>query len=151
MSPNQKAARFNLTVVVVTLLLFLIAVQLLASYGNRSWIEAAAPASGVFGLLGLLSCARLYYRPVGGRLAMMDERDKFIEERARIIGFTVFWLVWVFGSMLSWALLRYGAGRETIPVDALPLLVLGGFVVFVISQSIAILAQYGRSAHRDES
>jgi len=82
---------------------------------------------------------------------MMDERDKFIEERSRFIGFVVFWLVWVFGSIISRAFLRYGEGRETIPIDALPVLVVAGFLVFVVSQSIAILAQYGGSAGNEKA
>jgi hypothetical protein len=149
MSPNQKAARFTLTIVGATLLLYLIAVPSLAWIFGRSLIEAAAPACGVFGLLGLTALARFYYRPVSGRPAMMDERDKLIEERSRFIGLNVFWVVWVLGSVAAWALLRYAAGRITIPVETLPILALAGWLVFLLAQSIAILAQYGWNSHDD--
>jgi hypothetical protein len=147
MSPNQKAARLNLTVIGVTLLAYLITVQLLAWSFGHPWFAVTGPASGVFGLFGLTGFARFYYRSVPGRSAMMDERDRLIEERSRFIGFTTFWVVWVIGSVGAWAALRYVAGRETISVDTLPMLVLAGWLVFLLAQSIAILTQYGRSGH----
>jgi len=149
MSPNQRAARLTLAVIGVTLLLYMTAVPLLAWCFHQPLIMAAGPASGVFGLLGLIGLGRRYYQPVVGQTTMMDERDKRIEERSRIIGFSVFWVVWVIGSVGAWALLRYVANCETIPVETLPMLVVAGFLVFMMVQSVSILAQYGWSGHND--
>jgi hypothetical protein len=151
MSPNQKVARLNLAIAAATLLGYLVAVQLLAWSLDRPWLAVAGPACGVFGLLGLTGLGRLYYRPMSGQPPMVDERDKLIEERSRFIAFNVSWLVWVIGSVGAWALLRYVAGRETIPVDVLPILVVAGFLVFLLTQSLAVLAHYGWSARDDEA
>jgi uncharacterized membrane protein len=39
--------------------------------------------------------------------------------------------------------------HTTVPVDVLPLLVLAGWIVYTVTQSIAILVQYKRSASND--
>jgi hypothetical protein len=146
MSPNQKAAWTNLAIVALTLGAFLVAVPLLAWWRQEPWTQALGNGLGMCGLLGFIGFSRLYYKPVHGRPPLLDERDKQIEQRSRFIAFSVFWVVWVFGSVGAWAVLRR-TGWETVPVDILPVTVWIGGVIFVLAQSVAILVQYGRSSN----
>jgi hypothetical protein len=48
-----------------------------------------------------------------------------------------------------WATFFYIRHQADVPVVFLPALVWGGFIVYTITQSIAILVQYRRSASDD--
>jgi hypothetical protein len=48
-----------------------------------------------------------------------------------------------------WAVLSYVRHQTTLPVGFLPGMVIAGMVVFTVTQSIAILVQYKRSANDD--
>ncbi len=79
----------------------------------------------------------------------MDERDEFILRKANLAGLWTFWELFVAASMITWGVIRYVKHQETVSVDVLPILVLGGWIAFMFTQSIATLIQYGRS--RDEA
>lgn len=132
MSRLQKHACFNLAVVTLSLIAFLVLLSL----------TALRPAVAAFGLMGLLGFGHLFYRVRPGDAdVVLDERDRFFHARASLLAYKLFWLVWVAGSMGLWF-----AYRETgsVSVDVVPLTVLGGWVVFVLLQSATTLIQYGR-------
>lgn len=100
------------------------------------------PAQGVFGLLGLGGFQPLLYRKRGQEV-VWDERDTLINLRAVVAGYSVFWLVFTLGTMGLWAAVYYG-GHSTVSVHVLPRLLMGGFLVFVLTRAVAIVVQYRR-------
>jgi len=144
LAPLQKLAWFNLIVFVCTGARYLIAVPLLAGYFHRTLAFASLPSLGIFGLCGLwgfgaLICDR----------RKLDERESLINQKAMMTGAALFWQVFVLSCMGVWAVCFYILHRPEVPVVLLPALVWGGFVVYNVTQAIAILVQYKRSAADD--
>ncbi len=135
---QQKAAWFNLTVFTAAVV----------TYGALAAVIGPTRAMAASGLCGLWGLSGLYCRRRPGAV-VLDERDRLINLRAQLAGLWVFWELFVAGCMIIWALRRYYWREATISIDALPLLVIGGLIVFVVTHSIAVLVQYGRS-HGDE-
>lgn len=149
MHPQQKVAWFTLIVVGATLVLYAVAVPTMSWWFHRTLAEAAGPATGVFGLIGLTGFARKFYRaPKGGPLGKepaMDERDWMLSKQAWGAGMAIFWLVFVLGGMGVWAWLSYAQKEQqiTVPVDIFPGIILASWIVFALAQSLAILHFYG--------
>jgi hypothetical protein len=140
MVPQQKLAWFNLAVFGVAALIYL-----------GLWpVVGAKPAMAAIAVCGFWGLAPLFFRKRRLGNVVLDERDQLISLRAQLAGLWVFWECLVLGCVGGWAVLRYVQHRETITVEVLPLLVFGGFTVFTVTQSVAILVQYGRS-RRDEN
>lgn len=129
MCQTQKAALFNLIIVVLTL----VTVLALYPFLGRG-------AAGGFGLSGLLGFSPLFFRRRRGQV-LADERDQLIQRRSTIIGYSVFWLAFVASAML--ALVFYG-GNGAVPVLVLVNAVWLGLLLFIGVQAVATLAQYGR-------
>jgi hypothetical protein len=152
MHPQQKAAWFTLIVVGATLVIYSAAVPTLSWWFHRSLSEAAIPALGLFGLLGLTGFARVFYRgPTGGPLGkepIMDERDRLLSTQAWSTGMAIFWIAFVFAGMAAWAWLRYARdlGRITVPVEIFPGIIGAGYIIFAVADSLAILHSYGWKA-----
>ncbi len=136
MNIHQKVARFNIAVFFAALALYSVLVPLIG----------AIPALGAYGVLGLWGLGFFYYRrPKRG--VLIDERDQLISIRAQVAGLYIFWEFFVAACMITWVVLRYFYHSDTVSVEVLPLMVVGGMAVFILSYSIAILFQYrtGRS------
>ncbi len=132
MSYHEKQAWFNLAVVGLAMATFFV---LLPLFGVQR-------ALGAFGWLGLLGLSPLFYRAKKGNSQVVsDERDYLIQSKAGLIAYSVFWMVFVGGSMGVWALYR---DHGYISVDILPVFPLVGWVVLTLVQSVATLVQYGR-------
>jgi hypothetical protein len=154
MNVQVKHARFNLLVCGVTFFLtaaaYLLLLHLIGPRGSSG-------AFGFLGLLGLLGFAPLFYRKKPGAPGvLMDERDVQIRVRVDSIAWCVVWLYWGVVCMGIWFAVVLWRGLEAIettavPVFWFPLMYGGGFVVYVIIWSVAILAQYGISddTHED--
>jgi hypothetical protein len=139
MNVQQKVAWFNIAVFVAAL----------ALYGALIPLIGPIPALGAYGVLGLWGLVLLFYRrPKIG--VLIDERDQLVNARAQVAGFWIFWEFFVVVCMITWAVLRYIYHRNTVSVEVIPLMVVGGMAVFVLSYSIAILFQY-RTGRRHES
>jgi len=144
LAPLQRFAWFDLIVFAGTLGLYLMAVPLLAWHRHLTFAAAALPALGMFGLCGLWG-----FGPLICDRRKLDERESLINQRAAVLGMTLFWEVFVLSCMGLWADLSYLRHQDTVPIWFLPSLVAAGAVVFYITQSIAILVQYKRSAADD--
>lgn len=146
LSPLQKMAWFNLIVFAGAVVVYLVAVLVLAFVGNVPLDKAALPALGVFGLCGVWGFGGTFLRDrKTKKKRLLDERDQLIYRRAINAGWTVFWGVFVLVCMGIWGVIRYVKGRQTVPVDLLPGLVFLGMMVATVTQSVVILMQYGRS------
>ncbi len=135
---QQKVAWFNLAVLGAAVLTYVVLLPLIG----------ASRALGAFGICGLWGFGAFFHfcRREG---VLMDERDEFILRKANLAGLWTFWELFVAASMITWGVIRYVKHQETVSVDVLPILVLGGWIAFMFTQSIATLIQYGRS--RDEA
>ena len=144
LAPLQKRAWFNLIVFATTATLYSISVPLIAWHFHKTMSSASVPALGVFGLCGILGFSSF----ICNRRSL-DEREELIDRRATMLGMTLFWQVFVLSSMGVWAVFSYIRHQTTVPVGFFPFLVWVGFIVFSVTQSVAILVQYERSASND--
>lgn len=153
MHVQQKAAWFVLIVIGITVVLYGAAVPLFSWWFHRTMAEAAVPALGVFGLLGLTGLETLFYRAsrggVLGNEPAMDERDWMLLTRAWTAGMRTFWLLFCIAGMGTWAYLYYlrGVERVTVPVGILPWMLVVGSIVFMLTRSLATLHYYGWKAN----
>ena len=130
MTRYEKHAWFNLIVLAVTLVAFF-------CLGGASGMRSASAA---FGLLGLWGFGPLFFlikrRPSE---VITDERDEIIKKTASQQAFGVFWLFFVGACMSIWALnLKSGS----VNVDAFPLLVISGWMVFILTHATSTIIQY---------
>jgi hypothetical protein len=150
LAPLQRLAWFNLIVFAIAVALYLIAVPFFEWRFHMTLTRAALPSLGVFGVCGLWGLGNyfLYDRRRSAKVKL-DERETLICQRAGTIGVVLFWEVFVLLCIGVWAYLSYVRHQATVPVGFLPFLVMLGFVVYMVTQSIAILVQYKRSASDD--
>lgn len=153
MHVQQKAAWFVLIVIGGTLVLYGAAVPALSWWFHRTMADAAGPALGVFGLVGLTGFEPLFYRRNASQrnkpVATMDERDWLLSKKAWTAGMRIFWLTFCIAGMGTWAYLYYLRGLETVtvPVGIFPAMLYAGFVVFMLSRALATLHSYGWTAN----
>ena len=150
LAPLQRLAWFNLIVFAVAGALYLMAIPFFEWRLHMTLARAALPSLGVFGVCGLWGLGNyfLYDRKRRAKVKL-DEREELIYQRAGMIGVVLFWEVFVALCMGVWAYLSYVRHQATLPVGFLPLLVFAGMIVWQVTQSIAILVQYKRSAGDD--
>ena len=139
MTLQQKVAWFNLAVSAAAVLAYVALVPFLGT----------VPALGAFGICGLWGFSVLFYRSREGQV-VTDEREQVIAMRSQLAGLWIFWEVFVAACMITWAVVRYHYDRNVVPVDILPALVMGGLIVYEVTQSIAVLIQYRRRGRREE-
>lgn len=130
MSAIQKHAWFNLIVVLGTLLI------VGCLYPFLGW-----KAHGALGLMGLLGLGPVFYRK-HKREVVMDERDVLIQSRSTLIGYSVFWVVYVLVASLLVPLL-YGQ-KGSVPVSVVQLSVFYAMVLFLGVMSFATLIQHSK-------
>lgn len=137
MNRLQKIALYNIIVMVTALTLTVVAAAIAAYLKGLS---AACPALAMLGLLGFMGLSPILF---GGKPNKIDfdERDTSIQIKSTTIAYSVFWFLWVVGSIITWAIKRNSG--NSISVEVLPLMVLAGFLVVNFVQSIAILISYG--------
>ncbi len=111
-----------------------------AMYGFLAVFVGPIRAQAAFGLFGVAGLQPLLYRK-RGQAVLCDERDTQIAHRAVLAGYSVFWLAFTLGVMGLWATL-FCQGQSMISIDILPLLVMGGFVIFATARAVAIVVQY---------
>jgi hypothetical protein len=132
MSYQEKQARFNLAVLALTLSTFLVLLPFLG-------VQRSMAAFAWLGLLGFSPI--LYVMQKRNSQVVSDERDLMIQSRTWVIAYSVFWLVFVGGSMTLWAIYR---NQGYISVNILPMFPLVGWIVLTFVQSVATLSQYGQ-------
>ena len=137
MSPLQKFAWFNLTVIVVSLV---VVFSLMPFLGRAAY--------GGLGCLGALGFGPVFFRKKQGRV-LIDERDNLIQGRSLILSYTLFWVVFVLAAVMLSALL-YGQDGA-VPVPVVQMSAAWGWMLFYAALSIGILVQYWRGgAHAEQ-
>jgi hypothetical protein len=64
-------------------------------------------------------------------------------------GVVLFWQAWALSCMGVWAAFVYIRHRDVVPMTLLPILFFAGMIVYTVTQAIATLVQYKRSAADD--
>jgi hypothetical protein len=128
MTAVQKHAWFNLVVVVATMLVVLALIPI----GGRG-------ALGGFGFLGLLGFGPLFFRRKGGGV-VVDERDLEISRRSLIVGYSVFWVMFVAACV---SLPAFYGWSGSVPVVVAQSSVFVAWMLVVGVSSVATLIQYG--------
>ena len=143
MNRLQKIAWYKIIVIAVAGILTICTVAALNhSYGASH----ARGGLGCLGLLGFLGLADRLFRKSSNKTDF-DERDLSIQRKATVIAYSVFWVLWVVGSMMLWVIKKPGG---SITVEVLPLMVLAGMIIVTLVQSVAILIQYGWKENTNE-
>jgi hypothetical protein len=130
MSPLQKFAWFNLSVIVISLVLVL---SLMPLMGYASL--------GGLGCLGALGLGPFFFRKKPGQV-LLDERDNLIQGRSLIVAYSLFWVVFVIAAVYL-SVLLYGQ-EGAVPVPVVQMSVVWAFMFFYGAMSIGILIQYWR-------
>ncbi len=77
-----------------------------------------------------------------------DERDQLILIRATLAAYVVLWLYFIAACIYAWL---SAAPERSVSVNLMPMVIVGGIVMFLVVQSIATLIQYGRGNKGEES
>ena len=136
MNRFQKIAWFNLIVIAASLTFSGAAVGILAIMHG---MPTALGGLGFLGIAGLIGLSPILFRKKRGQLGF-DERDELIHKKAVLIAYSVFWVFFAAACMIPWLVLKTGA---KIPVVLLPVVLVGGFIIVQLVQSVAVLIQYG--------
>ena len=78
---------------------------------------------------------------------LFDERDNLIQKRATSTGYFGFWWYIVTACIIP---LWFIGPTGSLPAILLPIILLGGIIIFAIVQNIAILIQYGKGGKSHE-
>ncbi|MFC1793188.1 hypothetical protein ACFL3Q_06335 [Planctomycetota bacterium] len=84
----------------------------------------------------------------GKKKISFDERDELIHKKAVMTGYVVLWLYFVAACVIAWCIV---GPHGSISVNVMPLTLLGGLVIFTLSQGLASLIQYGRREKGEQS
>ena len=148
MHPQLRHAKFNLVIGALALAPTLVSFIIL---GSVFGFPTAFASFGFCGLLGLWGLGGWFYRKKSGETAVViDERDKWIRDRADLLAWRVVWLYWGLVCMGPWfwyALLHGQLETATINLTWLPLAYGGGMIVQVFCWSLAIVHQYREDSH----
>ena len=139
----QKIAWFNLAVIVVcTVSAAGLTIRLAFQYGFPS----AFGGTGLLGFACLIALGPALFRNKRGEIAF-DERDVNIERRAVRYGTTASYFYFVIVCIGTWLIVGFDS---QISAGVLPMLVVGGFLVVNIVQSVTTLVEYGRGCEKNE-
>ena len=155
MNRHEKIAWFNMVVISVSIVLYLILFfSLSTSYSLNVSLKISHAA---FALIGFIGLGPTLFKKKRGEPhntllydAELDERDMLIQRRAKLQGFSAFWIILVFSVMIAWVFLRFispdgtGAGpiSVTIDVDMFPLMLFPGFIIIMLADSLSTIIQY---------
>ena len=140
MVPQQKRAWFTLAVIALAAAVF---AALIPAVGVK-------PATGAFGLCGLLGLTPLLFRKQRDPSQVaLDERDVDILRKATLRGGMSSYLAFVIACMTVW-FVRMIQGEQTLSIHVLPAIVGCGAIVLLLVRAIATLVMYGRGGTRAE-
>jgi len=83
----------------------------------------------------------------GKKEVTFDERDQLIHKKAVMAAYAVLWIYFVAACVIAWCVV---GPQGSISVNVMPLTLLGGLVIFTLSQGLASLIQYGRGGKDGE-
>ncbi len=130
MSASQKHAWFDLAVISLSL------VSVGCLYPFVGW-----KAHGAIGLCGVLGLGPFFYRKRKGEV-VLDERSILIQQRSALLGYSVFWVVYVLAASLLSPFV-YGIDGS-VPVAIVQFSVFYAMVLFIGVMSLATLVQHFR-------
>ena len=171
MNRFEKIAWFNLAVITISLLLFLVLFSI--SRTTHPFDISLKRSFAAFALCGFCGLGPFLFKKKQGREdngidgsgtsdtvpydPELDERDMLIQRRALLHGFQSFWFIFVFFVMSVWVYLRYispsgtgdGPMSITVDVDILPLMLFPGFLLLMFARSLSTILQYRSKAIGD--
>jgi cation transporter-like permease len=134
MNRLQKYAWYQL--VVLTLWMVIMAVVAAVIYSknlNPQWLTLPL----LFGVF--IRFDRLFFPLKPGKIEY-DERDSMIKQRALNFAYTIFWYVFVFGSLITYFIL---GPMNSMPTGVFVIIILSGAVLLRFAWSIAVITLYG--------
>ncbi|MFC1739488.1 hypothetical protein ACFL1G_10650 [Planctomycetota bacterium] len=139
MNRQQKIAWFNLIVIAICIV---VTSGMVTKYAFQHGFPSAFGGTGFLGFACLIALGPVFFKKKKGQVSL-DERDVMIERRAVRCGTTASYFYFVIVCIVTW--LVVGVDSK-ISAGVLPMLVVGGFLVVNIVQSITTLVDYGRGS-----
>jgi len=93
---------------------------------------------GLIGICGLSGFAQWIFKK--DKKIEADERDIMIQKKAALAGYGACYGYLCLACMIPWFML---GPKETISINTLPQILIGGFIITVIVQSLATIIGYG--------
>lgn len=128
----EKAAAFNLSIVLLAVILFFLFWQVLG-------FKLAQSSLGLIGLTGLAHL--IFMRKKRPSEIIEDERDRKIKLKASSGGYKVALMFFIVGSLMVYFINR-DAG--VVSVGYFPAFVWIGWALYVLTSSVITIVQYGR-------
>jgi hypothetical protein len=161
MNRHEKIAWYNLAVITISVLLFLV---LFFVVKNTHSLELSFRIScSAFAVLAFLAFGQTLFRKedrekmdMGFYDPELDERDIQIYRRAKLHAFSVFWGLYVLITMGFWMYLRWKHGMEgdvilTLNVNLLPCLLWPSAIIIIAVHAVSTIIQHRRGAVDDNS
>lgn len=138
MNTQEKRAWFILSVLVITL-----AIYLLLGFATGFHVASL----GAFGFLGLVGGAPLIgCRERRAGKVTFDERDSEIDRVATLVGYIAFWEVLVLGVMIPFFI--FGPNTQiTVPVYMFPAFLVPAVMVVLGIRALVTVVLYRRRSH----
>jgi hypothetical protein len=138
MNRAQQIARFNLIVILTSLVLSTIAVSVLYFVVSLP-MRRAVGGFGFIGICGLMGLSPFLYKKEGDKVSF-DERDLMIMRNASLGAYSIFWVLLVLAAMIPFFVL---GPKGMVSVKYLAAMVFGGMIIVVLVQSVITLGAYG--------
>ena len=138
MNRAQKIARFNLIVILTSLILSTIAVSVLYLVVGLP-MRRAVGGFGFIGICGLMGLSPFLYKKERDKVSF-DERDLMIMRNASLGAYSIFWVLFVLAAMIPFSVL---GPKGMVSVKYLAAMVFGGMIIVVLVQSVITLVAYG--------
>ncbi len=132
-------------VIAISLAVILSAVAVSALYARVGMPKVSA-GFAFLGIAGIGGLAPLFFKKDKGRVTS-DERDKAIEHRSALAGFTAAYLLVGLACMVPFFV--YGP-HATVQIIWLPMIFMVAGIAHYFFYSVAILVQYGRGGNQNE-
>jgi hypothetical protein len=140
MNRTQKIARFNLVVILTSLVLSLTAICILYfAVGLPIQRALGGFVFGFIGIFGLTPFSPFLYKKDPGKVSF-DERDLLIQRKASLRAYSIFWFLFVLAAIVPFFV--FGP-KGSISVKYLPAMVFAGMIIVMLVQSIVTLEEYG--------
>ena len=158
---HEKIAWFNLAVIAVTILLFVIVFFM--SSADQSLAHKLVQSSKVSVLLIMMGFSSSMFKKKSGQVvdardpsefmfyqAELDERDLLIQRKAYLHSFGAFYIIFnllMFGVLFGWGLIHpLVTGNKLIPVNInifiIPIVVVGGMIIVTGTHAVSTVVQY---------
>ena len=142
----NRAQKMALLIVITTSFGFILSCIAIAILYVKVGMPKAVAGFALIGIAGLGGLGPLIFKKDKGKVTL-DERDRLIQRRAGLAGFTTAYLVAGLACMIPFFVL---GPKANVSVIWLPMIFMGAGISHFFVHSVVIMAQYGRRGEKNE-